>query len=232
MPKYFNSFISILKLHSNPESAWHNFTAILKHPLLYIRVCTHVEGLIDHYTGSLLYETVLANRSDSHNIIEVVAYKGKSTIYLSLAAFKVNKRLISFELFSGLPCSDPVLDSGFRKGQFSSDINQYIANIATYGNSSAVDLMIGDARQTLLPKIVDNGFSVAFLDVDVYEVMKELLFQLWNIAKGNEIVIIHDINSPGVRKAVDELLVIAKNRVIETHFHRNTIAKLVILPQF
>ncbi len=76
--------------------------------------------------------------------------------------------------------------------------------------------------------IANSGFSIAFLDVDVYEVMRELLFQLWSIAKGNEIVIIHDFNAPGVRNAVRELQELSGNGLSETHLHRNTVAKLVV----
>jgi len=70
----------------------------------------------------------------------------------------------------------------------------------------------------MLPVLGDEGFSVAFLDVDVYEVMRELLFQLWSIAKGNELIIIHDANSPGVRKAIDWFHDMSNNHTREKKF--------------
>lgn len=68
----------------------------------------------------------------------------------------------------------------------------------------------------MLPALFDAGFCIAFLDVDVYVVMRELLFQLYHIAKGKEVIIVHDIGSPGVRKAVDEFHALSGNIVKET----------------
>jgi len=59
--------------------------------------------------------------------------------------------------------------------------------------------------------IAGSGFSLAFLDVDVYEVMRDLLSILWNEAKGGEIIIVHDINSPGIRKAADEFHILTNH---------------------
>jgi hypothetical protein len=56
--------------------------------------------------------------------------------------------------------------------------------------------------------------------------MRDLLFQLWSVAKGNEIIIIHDINRSGVRKAVDEFHNVSKNKVKEKRLHGNTVARL------
>jgi len=200
---------------------------ILKHPQLY-EVSQKAEGLIGLSLGFLLYKTVLNTKSHSQNVVEVGAYKGASTVYLSLAAHKVGKRVKSFELFSGLPTSDSLLDPGFYPGQYSSELAEYEQQVANYGIRDVVDLVIGDARQTLLPAIENEGFSVAFLDVDVYEVMKELLYQLWSIARGNETIIVHDVNSPGVRKAIDQLHAFSANVILETVVEQGTTSILHI----
>lgn len=152
-------------------------------------------------------------------------------LYLLLAASQRDKRVKSFELFSGLPTADPVLDPSFHVGQFSSDVVEYEANIRKYGCRDFVDLIIGDARQTLLPTISDAGFSVAFLDVDVYEVMRELLLQLWSIAKGGEVIIVHDVNSPGIRKTINEFHILSNNTVKETIVELSG-ASILSLPLF
>jgi len=100
---------------SNPRPAYRNFHAILKHPLLYANVGTKVEGLLDHYVGTLLYDSVLKCKSKSPNVVEVGVFKGLSTSYLSIAAAKAGKRVKSFELFSGLPVVSPELDAGFSR---------------------------------------------------------------------------------------------------------------------
>jgi len=203
-----------VKALQNPLVAWDNFNAILKHPLLYVNVCMKAEGLIDHYLGTLLYDSVLTCGADSQNIAEVGAFKGLSTIYLSIAAAKSGKKVKSFELFSGLPTSHPDLDPGFHVRQFNSEVSEYKANLKAYGKPGVVDLVIGDARQTMLPVIGSERFSLAFLDVDVYEVMRELLLQLLSIAKGGELIIIHDMDSPGVRKALDEFHNVSRHKVM------------------
>jgi len=99
-------------------------------------------------------------------------------------------------------------------------------NVRTYGKADVVDLVIGDARQTMLPVLANSGFSLAFLDVDVYEVTRDLLFQLWRIAKGSELIIIHDADSPGIRKALDEFHAMSGNTAKEYRMHGNTVSKL------
>jgi hypothetical protein len=212
----------------NPGHAMANLLAIVRYPKLYWRICRRVEGLVSHAIGILLYESVLEVNSTSPNIVEAGAYKGLSTTYLSLAAAKTGKKVISFELFSGLPVSDPILDSGFAKGEFSSEIEEFEGNLRAFGRRDVVKLVVGDAREKLLPMLRDEGFCVAFLDVDVYEVTKELLSQFWTLAKGNEIIIVHDINSPGVRKAVDEFHILSGKVVTETVLFSGTTARLKI----
>ena len=105
-----------------------------------------VEGFIDVDLGLHLFNAVLKVKSSSPNIVEVGAFKGLSTCYLSHAASRVGKRVKSFELFSGLPTRDPVLDASFHVGQYSSDIAEYEAHVTNWGCRDCVDLIIGDAR--------------------------------------------------------------------------------------
>lgn len=188
-----------------------------------------VEGLIGPPVGVLLYETTLKAKHHLSDVVEVGAFKGLSTVYLSLAARQIGKRVKSFELFSGLPTADPVLDAAYHVGGFSSSVDEYEANLRAQGVRDVVDLTIGDARQTMLPVLEDKGFSVAYLDVDVYEVMRELLFQLQSIARGGEVIIVHDFQSPGVRKAISEFHALTHNIVKETEPVKDT-AKLEFPP--
>jgi hypothetical protein len=155
-------------------------------------------------------------------------------VYLARAAQTIGKRVKSFELFSGLPTSDLLLDPNFQTGKFSSEVSEYDNNLRACGVRDIVDLVIGDARQTMLPSLALTGFSVAFLDVDVYEVMRELLPQLWSIAQGNELILVHDIWSPGVRKAIDEFHALSGNAIKEVDLikgPKGTIAILTLPPK-
>ncbi|MBN1643754.1 MAG: class I SAM-dependent methyltransferase [Dehalococcoidales bacterium] len=154
----------------------------LKQPSL-LTISRKAPGLCSISLGWLIYNRVLKSSHKSRNIIEVGAYKGKSTCFLSLAAKKTGRRVKSFELFSGLPTADPVLDPRFRKGDMSSSLEIYESTVSTYGYREIVDLVVGDARQTLPSEIED--FCVAFLDVDVYDVTVELLSFLIKISQAN-----------------------------------------------
>jgi predicted O-methyltransferase YrrM len=213
----------------NPRAAYLHLGALMKHPLLYINSATKVEGRIDHYVGTLLYDCVLSCQAPSINIVELGAFKGLSTVYLSIAATKVGKRVKSFELFTGLPEVNPDLDTRYHVGQFSSEESEFETNVTTYGKREVVDLVIGDARQTMLPSIGDRGFSLAFLDVDVYEVTRELLFQLNSIARGGEIVIVHDTNDLGVRTALDEFHKSYGTKFREKRLYGETVSRLEFL---
>ena len=226
--RYRNYFFSPrywLVAIKQPKRAWQNLYAVLKYPKLR-KVSRSVQGLISLYLGVHLYETVLNSRHDSPNVVEVGAFKGLSTVYLSLAASQVGKRVKSFELFSGLPKVNKALD-WFKDGQFLSSIGEYEANLKMHGCWGVVDLTVGDARKKMLHALGEEGFAVAFLDADLYEVTIDLLTQLWSVARGGEIIIVHDTWSPGIRKAIDEFHVLSNNTVIETKPEKDA-CKLVI----
>ena len=218
-----------LHVIKDPGLAIRALIGILRHPTLFI-ITTKVEGLIGPELGLLLYETALKTKCRSPNIVEVGAYKGLSTIYLARAARTIGKRVKSFELFSGLPTADPIMDPDYPVGQFSSDVSEYENNLRACGVQDVVDLVIGDARQTMIQSLGNMGFSVAFLDVDVYEVTRELLFQLWSIAKGGEVIFVHDVERLGVRRAIDEFHALSQNIVKESILILGTTVKMEIPP--
>lgn len=212
----------------HPLKATRYVWRILKYHQLY-KASKNVEGLISVNLGILLYNAVLdSSKSRSRNVLDLGCFKGLSSCFLSLGADRVGKRVKSFKLFSGLPTRDPALDPSFQVGQFSSQRNEYEDNVRVYGRPEVVDLTMGDARKTMLPVIRDEGFCVAFLDMDVYEIMREILSQLWSIARGGEVIIVHDIGSPGVRKAVDEFHSISRNIVKENEIEKGWAIKLSI----
>jgi hypothetical protein len=226
--RYRNYFLSPSYWYAaikEPKRAWQNLYAALKHPKLY-KIAGSVQGLISLYLGVHLYETVLNSQHDSPNVVEVGAFKGLSTVYLSLAASKAGKRIKSFELFSGLPKVNRTLDR-FEDGQFLASIGEYEANLKMYGCRDVVDLTVGDARQKMLHVLAEEGFAIAFLDADLYEVTKDLLLQLWSVTRGGEIIIVHDTWSPGIRKAIDEFHTLSNNRLIETQPAKATCQLLI-----
>jgi predicted O-methyltransferase YrrM len=185
----------------NPRRGHRYLLDVFGHPHL-SRIVDSVEGWISLRTAIVLFDAVISNGCHPGDVIEVGAFKGLSTCVLSLAAKRVGKRVKSFELFSGLPQADPILDADFKPGMFTASVEEYEKNVRAFGRRECVDLIVGDARQNL-KTVGSNGFSVAFVDTDTYEVTRDVLLQLSTLAKGGEIVIIHDYYAPGVAKAIE-----------------------------
>ncbi len=200
---------------------------ILKYPKLFYKTI-NVEGLITPEVGVILYEAVLRTKNKSSNIIEVGVYKGLSTLYLAEVAKRVKKRVKSFDTFSGLSAVDPVLDSIFMVNAVASDVSEGESNLRKNNVREIVDLTIGDARKTMLPTLNDNGFVVAFLDVDTYEITHDLLFQLRRVTTGGEVIFIHDAFSPGIKKAINEFQTLWRHPVKEQYLADGSTAKLTI----
>jgi predicted O-methyltransferase YrrM len=177
-----------------------------------------VDGLISGYLGFVLDRTVRERAGELRRpVVEVGAFKGLSTVFLSNACAKVGTRLHSFELFQGLPAVNEALDDPkFKQGQFRSTQDEYESNVRTFGRRDVVDLHVGDACAMLPSVLADGGFSVCFLDVDLYEATSALLKALWGLARGGETILVHDVISKGVRHAIDEFHVLSGHVVRES----------------
>lgn len=236
----WNKFKIIVKIFLNPKillycmrnpkkAIFSNLIPFIKHPFLFYKTRS-VPGYLTLEVGVALYEAVLKTEHKSSNIVEVGVYKGLSTIYLAEAAKKVNKKVKSFDWFSGLSNVDPILDSEYINSELSSSAYAWESNVRKYGSRDAVDLVIGDARETMLPALNNNGFALAFLDVDLYETTRDLLLQLGSVATGGEVIFIHDSTSIGITKAIKEFLTLWTYPIKEEYLPDKYTAKLTIPP--
>lgn len=190
---------------SDWRKALQNLRVVLFHRDIY-RIARSVDGHISAYLGFLLASTARRQGARlARPVVEVGAFKGLSTVYLSVACAEAGVLMHSFELFQGLPEVDRVRDDPkFTTGQFLSTRDEYERNVREYGRREAVDLHVGDARDTLESVLGKSGFSLCFLDVDLYEPTHDLLAILWRLARGGETILVHDMPSKGVRLAIDE----------------------------
>lgn len=86
-----------------------------------------------------------------------------------------------------------------------------------YGSKENTKLIIGDCRKTLAMCIQNKElveFSMAFVDVDLYETAKSIFFDLDRIAKGGEVILVHDGSSPGIQSALEDYSRLSKHRLI------------------
>jgi predicted O-methyltransferase YrrM len=139
-------------------------------------------------------------------VVEVGSYHGLSTAYLAQASKNKGKRVKSFDWFQGLSDTHPELDQLFIKGSLLSEVEDFDKNLSARGLRDVVDLTIGDAKTKLIPVIGGEGFSLAFLDVDLYDTTRDLLKQLKTLVRGGEVIILHDYHSPGIRRAASEFI--------------------------
>ncbi|MDD5702586.1 MAG: class I SAM-dependent methyltransferase [Dehalococcoidales bacterium] len=216
----------MVKKNGNTEAYARDLLYALKHPITSVKIIPdilrhwnlysmtrRIEGYLDWTTGIALYKTVLNTDHPSLNVVEVGSFHGKSTIFLSAASQKTGRKVLTFEWFQGLKELDPEMDSMFNPKILLSDREMFERNLKNCRLRQIVDLTVGDARNTLLPKIKDGGFSVAFLDVDLYSVTSDLLNQLQSVATGKEIIIVHDYDSIGIKRAIDEFCSSYRSRI-------------------
>ncbi len=225
---FFNRNLLLYFIRTPERDLIRHLSSIIKHPLLYYKT-VNVPGLITLEVGTALYEAVLKIKHKSPNIVEIGSYKGLSTIYLAEAAERVNKRVKSFEWFSGLPTVDPILDSNYQTGGLFSSVDEWESNVRKNSSRETVELVIGDARQTILRALNNDGFALAFLDVDLYQTTFDLLVLLGNVIKGGEVIFIHDANSPGIKKAIEEFHALC-NYPIKEHYLPDNYTVILTIP--
>lgn len=190
------------------------------------------EGLISSPEAVYLYKTILQIRRKKGIILDFGSYKGLSTCILSRAGMKIGKSVVAFESFQGLPPPDELEKNLFKRGEYKATKIDFEKNIDKWGKSENVKLIIGDCRETLNEKIKAKRiieYSFAFIDVDVYAVIKSILYQLDNTSRGGEVICIHDIYSRGVQLAIKEFVALSKHKVDVCNIPNTCIARLNIL---
>lgn len=107
-------------------------------------------------------------------IVEAGAYKGGGTSKISLFSKHVNRRLIVFDSFEGLPENEePHLNSTeghtikdwFKGGNFAGSLAEVRSNVERYGNIDVCEFMPGWFEQTM--PLFNKPVALAYLDVDL-----------------------------------------------------------------
>jgi predicted O-methyltransferase YrrM len=209
------NYLKTLKNIAHPDYLWDTLThpadmlmkvpSIMRNLELY-SLKDGIDGILSWNTGLSLFQAVIESHHNSPNVVEIGSYQGLSTTYLAYASKKKGKRVKSFDWFQGLTEINPELDKFFIQKNVVSDKDIFDSNLKKRGLRDIVDLTVGDARLTLLPIIKENGFCVAFIDVDIYDVTLNLLNQLKSVIHGGETIIVHDYQSTGIAKATGEFM--------------------------
>jgi len=106
--------------------------------------------------------------------VEAGCFKGGSTAKFSSVAKSLNRKLVVFDSFEGIPENDEEhkksifgysIKNWFHKGSFSGDLDEVKHNVATYGDISACSFVKGWFDNTL-PDL-DIDIAGAYIDVDL-----------------------------------------------------------------
>lgn len=139
---------------------------------------------------------------------EVGVFKGASA--KAICEAKENKHLHLFDTFEGLPQISKT-DSKFKTKMFRSSYQKVKEKLSKYQN---VLIYKGLFPETGI-SIQDRKFAFVHLDVDIYQSTKDCLDFFYNRMSKNGILISHDYNAQGVKKAFDEFLKNKAEKVIQ-----------------
>lgn len=112
-------------------------------------------------------------------VVECGAWKGGSTVNLSLACQIVGRRLYVFDSFEGLPPTDPNDREavGYQAGDYAGSLDKVKANVRRYGSLAICEFVKGWYKNTL-PKF-DQSIALIFLDVDLEASLHICVKELW-----------------------------------------------------
>ncbi len=214
-----------------PAIIWRYYICKYKYKNIY-KIPLSCEGLISPPEAVYLYKTALQTRIKKGFLLDFGSYKGLSTCILSRAGMKIRKSVVAFESFQGLPAPDELERNFFKEGEYKATKIEFEKNINKWGKPENIKLVVGDCRKTLSEEIKTgriSRYAFAFIDVDIYAVIKSILYQLDNISGGGEVICIHDTHSRSVQLAIKEFMALSKHKVGIRNNIFSSIAKLNIL---
>jgi O-methyltransferase len=189
---YFNNNYNYLKskfIENGKQSRWSEITRaeILEQFEL---IDERVEITTTPTDGLFLVEALLSLDLDG-TIIECGCYTGGSTAKLSIIAKMMNKELLVFDSFGGLPEPDQYnkIDyhtrriskrfTGWIEGKYAASLEQVKSNIQKYGEISVCSFYQGWFSDTLKQENLPQTICCAFVDVDLASSARECLVAIW-----------------------------------------------------
>ena len=165
---------------------------------------------------SYLLQAVVDTDHLEGDIIECGTYKGGSTILIAhvLAMVKSRKCIYACDTFEGHPYDD--IDSAIdyhRAGRGSDTSVSYVqSKFQKFQVLDRITFVKGKYEDTLLNKLGDKNFSLAFLDCDLYDSAKFCYSFIYPRMVHGGCIIVHDYIEPnkkrvfGISLATDEFL--------------------------
>ena len=158
--------------------------------------------------GGLL-ESVRATETVQGDIIELGTYKGGSAIMMARFLKKIGskRQIYACDTFEGHPYYDHFSSQKQRKGQYSDTSVSYVKDkFRRFRVEDKITIIKGLFEDTLLSKLGEKRFSLAFVDCDLYKSTKYALDFLYQKMEDGGRIVLHDYGSEGwgLTKAVNE----------------------------
>lgn len=136
-------------------------------------------------------------------IVEAGAYKGGGTCKISLFTKHVNRRLLVFDSFAGLPQNDEqhvksteghIIKNWFTGGNFAGSLSEVKSNIERYGSIDVCEFIPGWFEQTM--PLFNEPIALAYLDVDLASSTRTCLKYLYPLLTEGGIIFSQDGDFP------------------------------------
>jgi O-methyltransferase len=177
--------------------------------------------LLDDSRLEIIETAINKTKSLNGELWDIGAHKGGLSLFMEacLLDIKQNKDIKAFDTFNGMPFYDINHDTHVF-GSLSADYNETLNLLKEYSN---IEVLIG-----VFPKdfysLGHTELSIAHIDVDNYDSIKESLEFTYPMVEKGGYIIIDDYNCkscPGAKKAVDNFLKNKPEILIQNKSHQD-----------
>lgn len=155
-------------------------------------------------TDGLFLAELLLNVETEGAIVECGCYAGGSSAKLSILAKLLDRRLVVFDSFEGLP---PVKEyylrdkhcrrgeswvSDWTAGRYAARLDEVQNNITRYGEISSCSFVKGWFSKTLIDENLPRQVALAFADVDLADSARDCFVALWPRISEKGVFVTHD----------------------------------------
>jgi O-methyltransferase len=168
--------------------------------------CAHYESELTTIT-----DAILERRDLDGEVAEFGCFKGGSTAKLSLACALVEKELLVFDSFRGLPEPEPwdvdhqiERPRQFTAGEYAGTLDEVRSNVSRYGRLDVCHISAGWFQDTL--PTLTTPLAVALVDVDLALSTRQVLERAWPLVSPGGIVFVHDATDAKLQEVIRETL--------------------------
>lgn len=147
----------------------------------------------------LVREVLSIPKETKGAVIECGAFKGSTSVSLSLACRMTGRKLLVCDSFEGLPAEESDIVRNYPhlkifgyydEGMYKGELDEVVGNISKYGAIDVCEFHKGFFSQSL--QSVKEPLAFAFFDVDLTSSMKDCIQYIWPLMEENCLVYTDD----------------------------------------